>query len=139
MPDTPADPELIAAARAAAGHAFAPASGFRVGAAVRTADGAIVPGCNVESASYGLTLCAERNAVARAVCDGATRIVAVAVWTGGARPSSPCGACRQVLAEFASPDCPVFLAGPDADPEVRTVGELLPRPFTFADLASDPR
>ncbi|MBK8976632.1 MAG: cytidine deaminase [Planctomycetes bacterium] len=125
---------LIDTARRAAARAFVPASGFRVGAAVLVDGGAIVPGCNVETASYGLTICAERNAVFRAVADGARAIHAVAVWTELDEPAAPCGACRQVLAEFAAADCPVLLAGPGGRVTELTVGELLPRPFTFDTL-----
>ena len=82
-------------------RAHAPYSKFRVGAAVADEAGRIHVGCNVENASYGLTVCAERNAVAAAVAAGARRIVAVAVASGSRPPASPCGACRQVLAEFA--------------------------------------
>jgi cytidine deaminase len=91
---------LTVAARDASGRAYCPYSRFRVGAAVLTDDGAITAGCNVENASYGLTVCAERNAVFRAVAEGRTRVVAVAVYTPTPRPTAPCGACRQVLYEF---------------------------------------
>ena len=100
---------------------------------MRTADGRIHHGCNVENASYGLTVCAERNAVFRAVADGAREIVAVAVHTPVDPPGSPCGACRQVLVEFAAAaDIPVLLVGADPDVVERsTLDELLPRPFRF--------
>jgi len=101
----PADSQWLAlaqAAMAASAHAHCPYSRFRVGAAVLTGDGAIAAGCNVENASYGLTVCAERNAVARAIADGARRIDAVVVYTPTPEPVTPCGACRQVLAEFGS-------------------------------------
>ncbi len=126
--------DLVAAARDAAQRAYAPASQFPVGAALLAADGRVFLGCNVENASYGLSICAERNAAFRMVADGARRIVAVAVWTDLVAPASPCGACRQVLSEFASPDCPVILAGRGSAIEHTTLGELLPRPFTFARL-----
>ncbi len=122
---------LIAKARQARTHAYAPYSGFSVGAAVLTADGRVFSGCNVENASFGLTICAERNAVAAAVCSG-QRPVAVAVVTkeGGV---PPCGACRQVLAEF-SPGMPVILAAAEGDEvELRTLGELLPALFRFPE------
>ncbi len=123
---------LVAAARAVRQSAHAPYSKFRVGAAVADEAGRIHVGCNVENASYGLTVCAERNAVAAAVAAGARRIVAVAVASGSRPPASPCGACRQVLAEFASPDAPVFIAGAAGDPVETTVGGLLPLTFTFS-------
>jgi cytidine deaminase len=125
--------ELVTRAREVAQHAYAPASGFHVGAALLDDQGRVQVGCNVENASYGLTVCAERNAVFRAVADGARAILAIAVHTPIDPPGSPCGACRQVLAEFAAPEVPVLLVGADpaADVEWTTVGELLPRPFRF--------
>lgn len=91
---------LADAARRASANSHCPYSRFRVGAAVLTGDGAIAVGCNVENASYGLTVCAERNAVSRAVADGARSLDAVVVFTPTAEPVTPCGACRQVIAEF---------------------------------------
>ena len=91
---------LAQAARAASRLAHCPYSRFPVGAAVLSGDGAISGGCNVENASYGLTVCAERNAVSRAVAEGARSIDAVVVYTPTAEPVTPCGACRQVIAEF---------------------------------------
>ncbi len=120
---------LIGAARKVRAHAHAPYSKFRVGAAVMDARGRIHVGCNVENASYGLTVCAERNAVAAAVAAGATRIEAVAVVTDGKTPAYPCGACRQVLAEFG--DVTVFVAaarGGSAQ-DVSLTSTLLPRAF----------
>jgi cytidine deaminase len=120
---------LKAAAKAAAAHAYAPYSRFRVGAAVLTEEGTIHAGCNVEDASYGLTVCAERNAIAHAVAAGARKILAVVVYTPTAAPTMPCGACRQVLAEFGR-DATVLCCTDDdaADAEFR-VAELLPSAF----------
>ena len=128
--------ELVARAREVAERAYAPASGFAVGAALLGDDGRIHVGCNVENASYGLTICAERGAVCSAVAAGSRRFVAVAVWTRNLPPSSPCGACRQVLAEFTAPDCPVLLAGGVEALEVveTDLAALLPRPFTPREL-----
>lgn len=137
MPDTATLEALVAAAREVAGRAHAPASGFPVGAALLCDDGRIVTGCNVENASYGLSMCAERSAVFRMVAEGGARIAALAVWTPRAAPGSPCGACRQVLTEFAAPDCPVILAGTGDELVHTTLGELLPRPFRFTDLEDD--
>ncbi len=122
---------LVAAARAVRRRAHAPYSRFRVGAAVADESGRIHAGCNVENASYGLTVCAERNAIAVAVAAGARRVVAVAVASGSRPPASPCGACRQVLAEFADPSAPVLIAGPRGAPVETTVGALLPVSFSF--------
>ncbi|MCS6949892.1 MAG: cytidine deaminase [bacterium] len=121
---------LLAAAREARRRAYAPYSGYAVGAAVCDEDGRIFSGANVENASYGLTVCAERVALFRAVSEGARRIVAVAVVTrdGG----TPCGACRQVLAEFASEDALVWCASEEnGQVEEYRVGELLPLAFRF--------
>lgn len=123
---------LLEAARRARTHAHAPYSGYAVGAAVQTEDG-IFSGCNVENASYGLSLCAERAAVAAAVQAGRRRILAVAVAAAGEALPYPCGACRQVLAEFADPDTPVYLDGvaPGGTPFTSTLGALLPHAFAL--------
>lgn len=126
---------LVRAATAARERAYAPYSGFAVGAALLTSAGEIVAGCNVENISYGLTNCAERTAVfaARAAGklgpppDGPT-IVAVAVVAEGTTPPSPCGACRQVLHEFG-PDCAVIMATPRGARRVTTLAALLPEAF----------
>jgi cytidine deaminase len=124
-----ADAALARAARAARRRAYAPYSGFRVGAAVRAGD-TIHAGCNIENASYGLTVCAERVAVAAAVAAGARRIDAIAVASGTDEPTPPCGACLQTLAEFAGPELPVRLVGARGGTTDTTLGELLPRAFT---------
>lgn len=103
------EPELLELARAAeeaSSRAYAPYSGFAVGAAVLLADGRIISAANVENISYGLTICAERAAIAKAVSEGATRIDAIAV-AGPGETVSPCGACRQVMAEFCAPSAPI--------------------------------
>jgi len=120
---------LVSRARAVRSRAYAPYSKFQVGAAVLDENGRIHAGTNVENASYGLTVCAERHAVAAALAAGAKRIRAVAVVTPTSPPGSPCGACRQVLAEFAPPQAPVLLASPTGASEETTMGELLPRSF----------
>jgi len=124
---------LLAAAAAASKQAYAPYSEYRVGAAVWTSGGDIIAGCNVENASYGLTNCAERTAVFAAVAAGMREFRAIAVVASGAPPPYPCGACRQVLAEFCAPDCPVFIADRDRLDEAvtTTVGNLLPHSFSF--------
>src|SRR4051812_7848838 len=100
---------LIEAARRARLNAHAPFSRFRVGAALATADGKIVTGCNVENATYGLTVCAERVAVLKAISDGERRFTRIAVVADTAEPAPPCGACRQILWEFGG-DLEVVLA-----------------------------
>ncbi len=121
--------QLLAAARAVRLRAHAPYSKFRVGAAVLDERGRVHAGCNVENASFGLTVCAERNAVAAAVAAGAKRIRAVAVV---AEPvATPCGACRQVLMELASPATEVLLASPTGKVVSHTLGALLPHAYTF--------
>ena len=126
---------LIAAAREARHHAYAPYSHFRVGAALLTSAGEIVSGCNVENISYGLTNCAERTAIftARAAGQlgssaGGPTILAIAVVAKGATPPTPCGACRQVLAEFG-PQCVVLCANLRGDRRTLTMAELLPNDF----------
>lgn len=123
---------LIATAIAAKKCAHAPYSGFAVGAALLLDNGTVVSGCNVENASFGLTVCAERNAVAAAVAGGARRFRAIAVVTDVSPPASPCGACRQVLAEFG--DCTVVLANPAGNRVVTSVSELLPDAFSGQHL-----
>jgi cytidine deaminase len=122
---------LVAAARAVRRHAHAPYSKFKVGAAVHDERGRIHVGCNVENASYGLTVCAERNAVATAVAAGARRIRAVAVASGARPPASPCGACRQVIAELGGADTEVLIAGATGPASRTTLGALLPRAFSL--------
>jgi len=121
---------LQRAAGEAAEHAYAPYSHFRVGAALLFDDGFIATGCNVENVSYGLTMCAERSALFRAVSQRGAghKIVAIAVTNLNNAPSPPCGACRQVLSEFVAPDAVVFFPG-DGGLETRRFSELFP--FTF--------
>jgi cytidine deaminase len=118
----------VAAARAARRRAYAPYSRFRVGAAI-LAGGERFAGVNVENASYGLTVCAERVAVGAAVAAGARRIDAIAIASGTREPTPPCGACLQVLAEFGGPELPVVLAGAGGRVVETTLGELMPRAF----------
>lgn len=126
---------LVTAAGSIRSRAHAPYSRFAVGSAVLDADGQIHVGCNVENASYGLSVCAERHAIAAMVAAGASRAQALAVVTETSPPASPCGACRQVLAEFG--DMPVILANPDGERHLTSVAELLPLAFTPADLLKD--
>jgi cytidine deaminase len=119
--------ELIAAASRVRSRAFAPYSGFLVGAALQTSSGKIFSGCNVENASLGLTICAERAAIAAAVADGEKEFVAIAVVTDAAEPTLPCGACRQVLAEF-NPAIKIIASTLQNDVQEFSLADLLPRP-----------
>lgn len=121
--------ELGEAARAVQPHAHAPYSNFKVGAAVRSASGRIYVGCNVENASYGATVCAERNAIGAMVAAGETELAAVAVFTEADTATMPCGLCRQVLREFAE-DAPILALTPSARKQT-TLAELLPEAFVF--------
>jgi cytidine deaminase len=121
---------LITAATEARERAYAPYSNYRVGAALRTASGAIFTGCNVENASYGLALCAERAAVAAMIASGERTPSAIVVVTGGDELGSPCGLCRQTLVEFST-DLPIGLSRPNAiSPEkILSLAQLFPLPF----------
>ncbi len=118
---------LISAARTAQARAYAPYSNFRVGAALESHDGAVFSGCNVENASYGLTICAERAAVSAAVSAGVTRFKRAVVVSDVDPPAAPCGACRQVLAEFGL-DLPIDGVGSRATVRWR-LSDLLPAAF----------
>lgn len=124
---------LVAAARIARDHAVAPFSGFAVGAAILTAGGRIVTGCNVENASYGLTMCAERVALLKALSEGERAFAAIAVVANTAQPTPPCGACRQLLWEYCG-DVPVVLANLTAIAATHRLGALLPFPFDRRQL-----
>jgi cytidine deaminase len=122
--------QMIAAAREAAANAYCPYSRFRVGAAVLTSRGEIFAGCNVENASYGLTICAERSAIFQAVAKSGEKLAirAVVVFTPTSEPTAPCGACRQVINEFG-PDAEVLLVSDAPLVVTRRLSELLPDAF----------
>ena len=122
---------LAERARAMLPHAYAPYSGFRVGAALESVTGAVFAGCNVENASYGLTICAERSAVAQAVASGHRRFRRLVIVTESDRAVAPCGACRQVVAEFGG-DTQVFSFGNTEEKRWRLT-ELIPEAFSLAD------
>ncbi|MCS7003197.1 MAG: cytidine deaminase [Dehalococcoidia bacterium] len=122
---------LMAAAVAAKQRAYCPYSRFPVGAAALTDDGTIAVGCNVENASYGLTICAERNAVAAAVVAGSRRLVAVAIATDAPTPTTPCGACRQTLHEFG-PTMTVLSVSAAGEVAEWPLADLLPAAFGVA-------
>jgi cytidine deaminase len=119
--------EMVRIARDARANAYAPYSNYSVGACVRTDDGRLYAGCNVENASFGMTICAERTAVVKAVSEGARRFTAIAVAAEGAMPY-PCGACRQVLSEFADGGMIVWITDGDAI-ERTELSALLPYNF----------
>lgn len=122
------DQELIDAAVDVRTRAFAPYSNFKVGAAVETDEGVIYTGCNVEAASYGLTNCAERVAIQKAVSDGGRKFARLAVVVDTEVLTAPCGACRQIIWEFCG-DVPVILSNLDGKTETIQMSELLPRAF----------
>ncbi len=124
---SPKNNALLAAAHEAREHAYAPYSKFAVGAALQAQDGHVITACNVENASYGLSMCAERNAVFAAVARGMRDFSAIAVAGPAGVLTSPCGACRQVLAEF-NPNMTVIFSTPDGA-QISTVSELLPHSF----------
>jgi cytidine deaminase len=120
--------EIIKAATETREKAYAPYSRFKVGAALLTEDGKIYTGCNIENASYSHTICAERVAVFKAVCAGAKSFQAIAIVTELDDPASPCGACRQVLAEF-SEDMKIIMANTEGKIIISNIKELLPMAF----------
>lgn len=119
---------LVTAARAAREHAMADFSGFKVGAALESVDGRIITGCNVENASYGLTICAERVAIFKALSEGHRAFRRIVVVADTESPTPPCGACRQIIWEFCG-DIPVVLANLNAITATLQMKDLLPLPF----------
>lgn len=119
---------LVAAARAAREHAVADFSGFKVGAALETVDGAVITGCNIENASYGLTICAERVAIFKAVSEGHRTFRRIVVVADTGSPTPPCGACRQIIWEFCG-DVDVIIANMNTVTALLRMKDLLPLPF----------
>jgi len=115
-------------------YAYVPYSNFRVGAALIAKDDSIFQGCNIENASFGLTNCAERTAIFKAVSTGAKDFQCLVITGDTPEPIAPCGACRQVIAEFCQPDMPIILVGKDEVQMETTIKELLPYMFTSKDL-----
>lgn len=126
--------QLIQKALEARKQAYVPYSNFQVGAAVLGSDGTIYHGCNVENASYGLCNCAERTAIFKMVSEGRRKIDSIAVVADTEGPVSPCGACRQVISEFAHQDTKIYLTNLHGNTEEWTVDQLLPGAFRPADL-----
>ena len=127
------DNKLIEAARAARENAHAPYSNFRVGAALRTKAGKIYSGCNIENATYGLTVCAERVAIFKAMSEGERNFDAIAVVTDTDTLTPPCGACRQLIWEFCG-DVPVILSNLKGKTETLRMRDLFPKPFDSSNL-----
>jgi len=125
--------ELLSAAREALANAHAPYSGLRVGAALLGKSGRTYTGCNIENASYGLTICAERVALFRAVAEGETAFQALAVANDSPQAVYPCGACRQVLSEFAD-NLEIIICGSEGEPVETSLAQLLPHAFGSSDL-----
>lgn len=125
---------LIEEAQKARKHAYVPYSHFPVGAALLLEDGSIVTGCNIENASFGLTNCAERTAIFKALSEGKNQFRGLAVIADTEEPVSPCGACRQVLVEHCEPTMKVWLSNLQGDINETTVEELLPRAFRKGDF-----
>ncbi len=121
--------ELVDLARQAREHAYAPYSKFKVGAAVECQDGRIFSGCNIENSSYGLTVCAERVALGKAISEGVSSFTRIAVIADTHSPVPPCGACRQVIFELCGADALIIMANLQGRIEIRTIRELLPAPF----------
>ena len=126
--------QLLAQSKIARENAYVPYSKFPVGAALLAEDGTVFHGCNVENASYGLTNCAERTAIFKAVSQGVKKFKAIAIVADTEGPCAPCGACRQVIAEFCKGDMPVYLTNLKGDVLETTVEKLLPGAFTPEDL-----
>lgn len=129
--------KIIEAAKKARENAYIPYSNFSVGAALLTEEGDIITGCNIENASFGLTNCAERTAIFKAISEGMTKFQALAVVADSPQPISPCGACRQVIAEFCHPDMPIYLTNIKGDLKKTTIKELLPDAFNSEDMYDD--
>lgn len=129
--DFPNAEALLSKAKAALSRSYSPYSNFKVGAAILTESGEVYAGTNVENASYGLTICAERNAIAAMVSNaGASKIIAVAVASGSGNPVAPCGACLQVIAEFAAENCAVITES-EGRPSIVPFKGLFPAPFSL--------
>jgi len=124
------DSDLVAAARKAREFAHAGYSKFKVGAALETAGGAVITGCNIENATYGLTICAERVAMFKALSEGHRQFRRIAIVADTDRPTPPCGACRQILWEFAG-DVPVVSVTEGGSRKLYRMADLLPEPFEF--------
>jgi cytidine deaminase len=129
--------QLMEESKIARENAYVPYSKFKVGAALLTKEGKVYHGCNIENAAYSMTNCAERTAMFKAVSEGERNFSSLAVVADTDGPVSPCGACRQVIAEFCEPNMPVYLINLKGDVQETTVAQLLPGAFSPEDLAYD--
>lgn len=136
QPISPEHRALLEVAKDAADKAYAPYSQFPVGAALTCSDGTVISGCNVENASYGLTVCAERNAIATAVAQGHRTFDSIVVYTPQKSLIPPCGACRQVIAEFMPANGAVVLVNDYGESQSWTVEQMLPAAFGPSDLSN---
>ncbi len=136
MTQSPSLPnDLFEAAQSARARAHAPYSGFHVGAAIRLESGEVFGGCNVENASYGATICAERGAICAAVAQlGTVKIREILVISAGTPPWPPCGMCRQVIAEFAAPECQIWCVNEQGEALLQSFESLFPRGFVASAL-----
>ena len=125
--------KLIKVAEKARKRAYTPYSKFKVGAAILSSDGKIFTGCNIENASFGLTVCAERVAILKAISEGSSKFEAIAIVGDTNRPCSPCGACRQVISEFGK-DIKIIMSNLKGDIKIKKIDELLPEAFNKNDL-----
>ncbi|MDR0200015.1 MAG: cytidine deaminase [Streptococcaceae bacterium] len=125
--------DLAALAKKASEAAYVPYSHFRVGAVLESSDGRLFTGCNIENISFGLTNCAERTAIFKAISEGVREFKSLTIYGETKDPISPCGACRQVLSEFCPPEMSVTLLSSDLTAKTMTLGELLPYRFTDLD------
>lgn len=125
---------LVRLAGEAKEKAYVPYSKFHVGAALYADNGKVYTGCNVENASYGAAICAERTAVVKAISDGAKKILALAVSSDSNNPTMPCGICRQFISEFCSPNMPLYLSNHSGEYETYSFEEILPHSFKQSDM-----
>lgn len=125
--------EMVRMALKAQQHAYVPYSNFHVGAAVLADNQRIYTGCNIENSSFGATICAERTAIGKAISDGASRILAVAISSDSEEPTVPCGICRQVMSEFCAGDMPLYLSNKDGEYKEYSFDNLLPNRFVLKE------
>lgn len=132
MADIPSNIDLLSAATATLDNSYSPYSNFAVACSIASSTGTLYSGCNVENAAYSLSLCAEANAIGQMISQGEREITAILVLVKGDHRISPCGGCRQQLAEFATADTPVYLCNTAGEERRFNLGELIPECFTLA-------